>query len=176
MEGWKMDQLQRRLYCTQLQTLLSTYPVLTTLEPELIGTIRGPTVAPRAATRKMGAIQRFIQMLQGIRFVPGVFDAQVLLDSNLVQVIMVSRSLLKALVPLTCNYDSTDRELTTTVKVKMKSILRLRRRITPLRSRMQRKTMTWRSNECLMGPFGAALLRDHRENTTPTIRAIDSTT
>ena len=53
---WKMNQLQRRLYWTQLQTLLCTDPVLTTLKPELIGPIQGFSMRPRAATSKMEAV------------------------------------------------------------------------------------------------------------------------
>ena len=75
-------------------------------------------MAPRSATSKMEAVQRLIRMLQGVGIVPGEFDAQVLLDCDLDQVITASRSLFKALVPLTGNYDSADRELSTTVKVK----------------------------------------------------------
>ena len=83
MEVWKMDQLQLRLYWTQLQALLSTDPVLTILESALIGPIRGPIMAPRAATSNMEAVQRLIQILQGAGFVPGAFDTQVLLDCDL---------------------------------------------------------------------------------------------
>ena len=70
----KTDQLQRRLHWTQLQALLSTDPVLTILEPELIGPLRGPTTAPQAATNKMEAVQRLVQLLQGAGFVLGEFD------------------------------------------------------------------------------------------------------
>ena len=65
----------------------------------------------------MEAVQRLIQLLQGAGFVPGAIDTQVLLDCNLDQVTTDSRSLFKALFPLTRNYDSADRELTTNVKV-----------------------------------------------------------
>ena len=90
MEGWQIDQMQRRLHWIQLQALLSTDPVLTFLEPELIGPLQGPTTAPQAATNKMEAVKRLIQLLQGAGFVRG-FDAQVVLDCDLDQVITASR-------------------------------------------------------------------------------------
>ena len=55
-EGCKVGTLQRRLYWTQLQILLSTDPVLTMLNPELIGPIRGPAIAPRAAKNTIKAV------------------------------------------------------------------------------------------------------------------------
>ena len=103
-----MDRLQHRFHWTQLQTLLSTDPVLTILEPELIGRIRGPAIAPQAVTIKMGAVQSLIELLQGAGFVLGAFDVQVLLECDLDQVMTVSRSLFKAMVPLTSNYDLAD--------------------------------------------------------------------
>ena len=90
MEGWNIYQLQRRLHWTQLQALLSTDTVLTILEPELMGPFWGPTTTPRAATSKMEAIQRIINLLQGAGFVPGAFTAHVLLDCDLDQVITSS--------------------------------------------------------------------------------------
>uniref|UniRef100_A0AAV1TWD9 Uncharacterized protein n=1 Tax=Peronospora matthiolae TaxID=2874970 RepID=A0AAV1TWD9_9STRA len=66
----------------------------------------------------MEAVQRLIQLIQGAGFVPGAFEAQVLLDCDLDQMITISRSLFKALVQLTGNYDSADRELTTSIMVK----------------------------------------------------------
>uniref|UniRef100_M4BCR0 Uncharacterized protein n=1 Tax=Hyaloperonospora arabidopsidis (strain Emoy2) TaxID=559515 RepID=M4BCR0_HYAAE len=66
----------------------------------------------------MEVLQRVIQLLQGAVYVPGAFYAQVLLDCDLDQVTTASRSLFKEPVPRTGNYDSADRELTTTVKVK----------------------------------------------------------
>ena len=98
IEGWKIDQLQRRLYWTQLQYLQSTDPVLTISKPELIGPIRGPSMAPRAATSKMKALQRLIQFRQGASFVSGAFNVQVFLDCHLEQVTAASRSLFKKLI------------------------------------------------------------------------------
>ena len=69
-------------------------------------------------TSKMEAVHGLIQSLQGASFIPKAFDAQVLLDCDMDQVTTASRSLFKELVPLTGNYNSDDRELTTTVEVK----------------------------------------------------------
>uniref|UniRef100_A0AAV1VM22 Uncharacterized protein n=1 Tax=Peronospora matthiolae TaxID=2874970 RepID=A0AAV1VM22_9STRA len=112
---------EKRLKTTapkDLQALLSTEPVLTILEPELIEPLRGPTSTPPAATSKVEAVQRLIQLLYGAGFVPGEFDAQVLRDCDLDQVTTASRSLSKALVPIIGNYDSADSELTTSIMVK----------------------------------------------------------
>ena len=48
--------------------------------------IRGRATDPKAATNKMEAIRRLIQLFEDAGFVSGAFDAQVLLDLNLDEV------------------------------------------------------------------------------------------
>ena len=171
---WQIDQLQRRLYWTQLQNLLRKDPVLKILKPELIRPLRGPATEPKVSTDKLEAIQRLIQLLQEAGFVPGAFDAQVLLDCDLNQVITASRSLFKMLVPLTGNYDSADRDPTTTVKVEEK------RRSPAVSSQYASAESDADESDHLeirrmsLGPSGAALLRSRHGHTAPDVRASDS--
>uniref|UniRef100_A0AAV1TQF8 Uncharacterized protein n=2 Tax=Peronospora matthiolae TaxID=2874970 RepID=A0AAV1TQF8_9STRA len=167
MEGWKIDQLQRRLHWTQLQALLSTDPLLTILESGLIGPLRGPTSTPQAAISKMKAVQRLIQLPQGAGFVPGAFDAQVLVDFDLDQVITASRSLFKALVPLTGTYDSSDRELTTSIMVKEEDCSPAVSSHYASADSLADDSDGLKIKLMSLGPSGAALLRDRHDHPTP---------
>uniref|UniRef100_A0AAV1T9B4 Uncharacterized protein n=1 Tax=Peronospora matthiolae TaxID=2874970 RepID=A0AAV1T9B4_9STRA len=153
MEGWEIDQLQRRLHWTQLQALLSTEPGLTIVEPEMTGPLRGST--PQAATSKMEAV---------------------LLHCNLDQVITASRSLFKALVPLTGNYDSADREITTIIMVKEEDCLPAASSHYASAESIADDSDGLKIKRMSLEPSGAALLRDHHEHPTPTTGPLRLTT
>ena len=124
----------------------------------------------------MEAGRRIIRILQGAGFKPGAFDAKVLLDCDLDQVITAIRSLFKALVPLADNYDSADQELTTTVKFKEKEHpLAVSSHYASAESDAE-EIDDMEIKRMLLGPSGSAFLRDHHEHTAPTTRAMDSTT
>ena len=46
-EDWRFDDLSREYHLQELKNLLSSGPVLKTMKPKLIGSLRGPITAPK---------------------------------------------------------------------------------------------------------------------------------
>ena len=105
IEGWKLDQLEWQYHWKQLKELLIHDPVLKILKPKLIGSLQGKITAPIASANQLEAIRCLMALLQGVGFTAGAFDAQVLLECSVDQVLQASRSLYAKLLPLVGDQD-----------------------------------------------------------------------
>ena len=95
-----------------------------------------------------------------------------LIDCDLDQVITARQSLFKALVPLAGNYDSTDRERTTSIVVKEEDHLPAVSSHDPSAESIADDSDDLEIRRMLLGTSGAALLRDHEEYSTPSIGSL----
>ena len=61
---------------------MSSYPVLTTINPKLTGSLRGPIPAPKPTFNVLKALRRLFILLTEEGFTAGAFNAQTLLECN----------------------------------------------------------------------------------------------
>ena len=106
-----MERLERCFYVKELETLLSSDPVLKILKPTLIGSLQGPVSEPVETIDPLETIRRLMKLLKEAEFTAGAFDAQTLLECDNDQVTKARRLLFKKLVPLIDTYRPTERAI-----------------------------------------------------------------
>ena len=113
-EGWPLDQLAQDFHWKALKNLLSSDPVLRTLNSKLIGEIQGLIFRTKVATNAVEGISAIIQLLQDAGYVAGAFDANGLLECDQDQVIHACRYLCDKLILLMGKCEVTDQAVATT--------------------------------------------------------------
>ena len=159
-ESWKLEQLAAGFHWKDLNSLLSSDPVLKVLRPKLIGSLLGPVSAPERTSNTLDAIRRLIQLLQDAGFTPGAFDAQELLDCDQDQINTASKSLFEKLIPLTDIADVKEQAI-----VPMENIAHDYHTGSSQYASAESEVNSDESigiTRMSLGPTGVALLRDHK--------------
>uniref|UniRef100_A0AAV1UXT8 Uncharacterized protein n=1 Tax=Peronospora matthiolae TaxID=2874970 RepID=A0AAV1UXT8_9STRA len=83
-----------------MKKLLSSDPVLKTINPKLIELLHRPITAPKPTHTVLEALRSLINLLTEARFTEGKFNVQTLQECNHDRVIAAGQSLFKTLSPL----------------------------------------------------------------------------